>query len=548
MMIRKFQISIQSLWQRIIILAMLFFVLDYSQSRANGLDLPPETHQVDDFSWLNPIDNDPDHNMDNNISENQPLHQVFQLRDLTPEDWAIEALNRLIKDYNCLQGYTDDSYQGTRFLTRYEFAAGLNACLETINNLVNKRREIVPEDLVTLRQLMQIYETEIAILRGKTDGIQSRVTDLEKSQFSTTTKLRGDLVVGLVGVVGNDLDQEINLGHRTRLTFDTSFTGRDQLKTRFEVNQLESLNLNTWEGNLAFSSNNASNNLALDALLYRFPIGKQTEIALIGNGGTIDDFSNSINVFDGDGNEGALSTFGTRPPLYRQAEGKGIGLRHRINDTWEASFGYLVKDLDQENSSLFNDSYGIITQVLFNPDDRFQLGLSYLHSYKQTDTYTGSNLANFRSFTQEEFGQAIPTVGNAYGVEFSWSISDHLILGGWGGYNQVRTLSSLDGLVNRGELTIWNWALTLAFPDLGKKGNLAGFLVGVEPKVIASNINIPNQPDQDRDTSLHIEAFYQYQISQNITLTPGFIWLTAPNHNQNNHDIMIGTFRTFVNF
>jgi hypothetical protein len=259
------------------------------------------------------------------------------------------------------------SYQGTRFLTRYEFAAGLNACLETINNLVNKRREIVPEDLVTLRQLMQIYETEIAILRGKTDGIQSRVTDLEKSQFSTTTKLRGDLVVGLVGVVGNDLDQEINLGHRTRLTFDTSFTGRDQLKTRFEVNQLESLNLNTWEGNLAFSSNNASNNLALDALLYRFPIGKQTEIALIGNGGTIDDFSNSINVFDGDGNEGALSTFGTRPPLYRQAEGKGIGLRHRINDTWEASFGYLVKDLDQENSSLFNDSYGMITQVLFNP-------------------------------------------------------------------------------------------------------------------------------------------------------------------------------------
>jgi hypothetical protein len=88
----------------------------------------------------------------------------------------------------------------------------------------------------------------------------------------------------------------------------------------------------------------------------------------------------------------------------------------------------------------------------------------------------------------------------------------------------------------------------LAFPDLGKKGNLAGFLVGVEPKVVASNITIPDQPDQDRDTSFHIEAFYQYQISQNITLTPGFIWLTAPNHDQNNPDIMIGTFRTFVNF
>jgi hypothetical protein len=543
MMIPKSQIAIQSSWRGIIIFAMLFLILDYSESRANELEIFTETSQSLDFSLLNLTD----HN-DYNFLENQPIHQVVQLRDLTPEDWAIEALNRLIKNYNCIEGYSDSSYQGTRFMTRYEFAAGLNACLEKINNFVNSRREILPEDLEVLRQLFQVYETEIAILRGKTDGLQSRVTDLEKSQFATTTKFRGDLVVGLVGVGGDHLDQEVTFGHRTRLNFDTSFTGKDLLKTRFAVNQIESLKLNTWEGKLAFTVDDASDNLALDALLYRFPIGEKTEIALIGNGGTIDDFTDPINLFDGDGNYGALSRFGTRQPLYSQAEGKGIGFRYRFNDIWEASFGYLVKDLDQKNSSLFNDSYGMITQVLFSPGDRFQLGLSYLHSYKQTDTYTGSNLANFRSFSQQEFGQAIPTVGNAYGVEFSWSISDRLILGGWGGYNQVRTLSSLDGLINRGDLTIWNWALTLAFPDLGKKGNLAGFLVGVEPKVVASNITIPDQPDQDRDTSFHIEAFYQYQISQNITLTPGFIWLTAPNHDQNNPDIMIGTFRTFVNF
>ena len=34
-----------------------------------------------------------------------------------------------------------------------------------------------------------------------------------------------------------------------------------------------------------------------------------------------------------------------------------------------------------------------------------------------------------------------------------------------------------------------NWAATLAFPDLGKEGNLAGIIVGREPYVSDSDIN-----------------------------------------------------------
>jgi len=36
----------------------------------------------------------------------------------------------------CIAGYPDGTYRGNRALTRYEFAAGLNACLDRVNELI----------------------------------------------------------------------------------------------------------------------------------------------------------------------------------------------------------------------------------------------------------------------------------------------------------------------------------------------------------------------------------------------------------------------------
>jgi len=46
------------------------------------------------------------------------------------------------------------------------------------------------------------------------------------------------------------------------------------------------------------------------------------------------------------------------------------------------------------------------------------------------------------------------------------------------------------------------------------------------------------------DLPLHIEAFYRYQLNDNISITTGAIWLTAPNQDNNNPDAVIGTMRT----
>jgi hypothetical protein len=121
-------------------------------------------------------------------------------------------------------------------------------------------------------------------------------------------------------------------------------------------------------------------------------------------------------------------------------------------------------------------------------------------------------------------------------------------LGGWAGYTATRTLSTLDGTIDRGDLSIWNWAVTLALPDLGKEGSVAGIIVGMEPKVTSVSNSLKDEIGEDKDTSLHIEGFYQFQVSDNIAITPGIIWLTAPDHNADNDDIVIGTIRTTFTF
>jgi carbohydrate-selective porin OprB len=45
-----------------------------------------------------------------------------------------------------------------------------------------------------------------------------------------------------------------------------------------------------------------------------------------------------------------------------------------------------------------------------------------------------------------------------------------------------------------------------------------------------------------------VEAFYQYRLNDNISITPGVVWLTAPDHNQRNQDVVIGTVRTTFTF
>ena len=92
--------------------------------------------------------------------------------------------------------------------------------------------------------------------------------------------------------------------------------------------------------------------------------------------------------------------------------------------------------------------------------------------------------------------------------------------------------------------------MTLGFPDLLLPGNLGGIIVGMEPKVTGSSVDLGpfGLGDRDRDSSIHVEGFYQLRVNDNLAITPGFIWLTAPDQDSQNGDIFIGTLRTTFSF
>jgi carbohydrate-selective porin OprB len=69
----------------------------------------------------------------------------------------------------------------------------------------------------------------------------------------------------------------------------------------------------------------------------------------------------------------------------------------------------------------------------------------------------------------------------------------------------------------------------------------------MEPKLTSISDNI-NGGQTDRDTSFHIEAFYRFRVTDNIAVTPGLIWITAPNFDARNSDLFIGVVRTVFYF
>ncbi len=494
---------------------------------------------------------------------------VSQLSDVQPTDWAFQALQSLVERYGCIAGYPDGTYRGNRALTRYEFAAGLNACLDRVNELIATGTAdlAAKEDLATLQRLQEEFATELATLRGRVDSLEAVTAELEANQFSTTTKLSGLVVFAAAGIIdgedvnGNDLDDSTVLVDRARLELNTSFTGRDLLYTLLSAGNFRGFEpiTGTIEGELSFlraqDEEEPDNDFGLETLEYTFPVGESTEVLLGFSGVAFYDFTNTVTLFDGDGDFGALSQFGTRNPIYNLGDGAGLGIRQQLGNSFEVSLGYLAEGANEpaSGSGLFNGAYGAIGQLLFKPSDRFNLGLTYVHSYN-SDTTGGGNGSSFGPFARFDEDllanigipeTTVPSSSNSYGVELSWYLSARIVIGGWAGYTKTTLLSTANGLFDRGDVDIWNYAVTLGFPDFGKEGSLLGFVFGMEPKVTDSGIA---QVAEDEDNSFHIEGFYQYQLTENIAITPGIIWITAPGFDNDNDDLVIGAIRTTFSF
>ncbi|MGB3640476.1 MAG: iron uptake porin, partial [Rivularia sp. (in: cyanobacteria)] len=208
---------------------------------------------------------------------------VSQFSDVQPTDWAFQALQSLVERYGCIAGYPNGTYRGNRALTRYEFAAGLNACLDRVNELIaTATANIVSrEDLATLGRLQEEFSAELATLRGRVDALEARTAEIEANQFSTTTKLKGEVIFAFSDAFGEAIDgtdlessaDNTTFTDRVRLNFDSSFTGKDKLRVRLQARNVTRYDdvTGTDMARLAFDGNN-NNDFGIGELWYEFQL------------------------------------------------------------------------------------------------------------------------------------------------------------------------------------------------------------------------------------------------------------------------------------
>ncbi|MCF4966034.1 iron uptake porin [Nostoc sp. CMAA1605] len=479
---------------------------------------------------------------------------VSQFSDVQPTDWAFQALQSLVERYGCIAGYPNGTFRGSRALTRYEFAAGLNACLDRVNELIATATAdlVTKQDLATLQRLQEEFSAELATLRGRVDALEARTAELEANQFSTTTKLAGEAIFAVTDVFGDDLGDRNNtvFQNRVRLTLNTSFTGKDLLTTRLSSGNAQAFvgtADGSGEGLQTFQVGSTGNNgVEIDKLTYETDFGP-ARAYLAATGGRHSHYAavNNPYFFDKtDGGNGSLSTLSSESPIYRIGSGAGVaftlpfGKGGGIFRPSSLTVGYLASEANNPNDSagLFNGNYAALGQLNFSVGDRLALAATYVHGY----TGAGSSLfgdedGNILVGTSQANTLNNSASSNSFGLSAAFRPSDKLSVSGFVSYTDV----TVTGANNDKE--VWSYGVGVALPDFGKQGNVLGIFAGAQPYSLG-RLN----PGQN-EVPYQIEGFYKYRVSDNISVTPGVIWLTNVNQG-NSDDAIIGTLRTTFTF
>ncbi|MCP9941821.1 carbohydrate porin [Cyanobium sp. ATX 6E8] len=510
---------------------------------ALGLVLPaviaPETAAAGELASLNGREAINDYMEQQEIDElkawrsKNQVTSVNQFSDIRPTDWAYQALSNLVEKYGCVAGYPNGTYKGGQAMTRYEAAALLNACLDRVTEVTDE-----------LQRLMDEFKKELAVLKGRVDGLEAKVGELEATQFSTTTKLKGEVNFILGGVPDYDGRTTGNQDRTTfnydiRLNLDTSFTGKDLLKTR-----LRSANFSAASpfnaGDSLFKLDKASSTNAgaggvggldtvtIDRLFYQFPVGKEftlTAGALVRN--------TEILAFIPTAYRSQLLDFFTTagsPGVYNKATGQGFGAVWKQNVAkgkgfWNASLNFIAQDGEISNEGIFDSDGSLNTTA--------QIG------------YKGSNWGAAVAYRNGTFGtRTINANGSAYSSLSSGQTSNNVSVAGYwqpldtgiipsisAGYG-FTDISGTGSAANSD-----SWYVGLQWDDAFAKGNAAGIAIGQNPSAGAGV-----------DDPLSLELFYKFQVTDNISITPGLFYITNSSNQVGSQDLWGGVIQTQFRF
>lgn len=538
------------------------------------------------------------------LANNDTIAQVTsvsQLSDVQPTDWAFQALQSLVERYGCIAGYPDSTYRGNRALTRYEFAAGLNACLDRVNELIAAGTSdlVRREDLATLQRLQQDFTGELASLRGRVDVLEANTAQLEANQFSTTTKLNGlawfnlttAQATGRVRVettnataplatrpAGRDAsgrpvvqrvgNPETTLSYYLFLTLNTSFTGRDSLVTQLAsgngnspANQFASAGLYNTFG-VPFTDQTGTvggpGSVVVRELFYSFPIGETLQVVVGPRVNWYRYFDNNRFTFFLTGASSFNS--GGSTLLNNVDRGSGAVVLWKPNKQFQLNIGYLGENTEFLPSSLYQTSsnparglfggnYSATAEVTVSPSENFNIRFLYSRARIQQifGRVGGSAGEPIYGLADDGFGGPLNSAtADTYEANFDWLITPGV--GVFGRYTYASThLSPQTPGRARGDVNAQAVEGGLALLDFGKEGAQLT-LSYVIPFSVLDGRNFLVSGGGDGGVQYDIEATYYYPLTDNLALVPAFYYIARANNFTDNPDIFVGNLRLQFNF
>ncbi|WP_320673549.1 iron uptake porin [Prochlorococcus sp. MIT 1341] len=479
----------------------------------------------------------------------EQVTSVSQFSDVYPTDWAYQALSSLTERYGCVAGYPGGTFGGNRSITRYEAAALLNACLDRVTE--------VSDDV---KRLLSEFGPELAVLKGRVDGIEARVGDMAAGQFSTTTKLSGvaTFVVGGNAFSGDDAygkdwndsnmddsdprhakagesDGAVSFNYDYKLSLDTSFTGEDLLKTRLRTGNFGS-NAFSGSGYVQMAALEVANSNAdaikVDRLYYSFPWGDDFTVT-VGPEVRQDDMLAvwpsaypSDSVLD-------FFTYAGAPGAYNLANGGGAGISWNSGN-FDVTATYISTNAESSNphtGGVMTEGGGNASslQIAYTQDS---WGLAAAYANTASDNWNaaisggkGTPLAA----TVDNIGET-----NSYALSGWWLPSESGLIpsvsAGWG----MNTTDDNDDARGGGNhatydsATSQSWYIGLEWADAFVDGNDLGFAFGQPTFVTDIDYDTTTRDDDAEDGNYALEWWYKIQVSDNITVTPAMFYLTRP--------------------
>jgi hypothetical protein len=533
-------------------------------------------------------------------NEEDQLRTIRQFSDLKPYDWAYQALQKLVEQYGCVAGYPDGTFLGGRAISRYEAAALLNACLDRITEITDEAR-----------RLLQELEKELALLRGRVDGLESKVAEIDALQFSTTTRLMGVAAmymntasgpnkavssavqvlepgkIGPLETKPESLDAAVVFQYSTILGLSTSFTGKDSLVIDLYTSNFQPYSSSifgftpnltgTYSTRLSFDAPPYDQRVNVADLFYRFKIGDSITVKATALGSEVSSeliganlpFAAAYPYIQ------SISRFGRFDPIYYQTLGRPgfsadwqIGSGFNIGGGYFGEFGGVIGGgpIPMPGGGSRTASQATIAQISWFPTPKsfsFGTALTYVKSTAPASSFYGLSGLTGSQYSDQPFGTLYPPTpdgkptkapltpvginGDHLSWGFGWNPWANIYLTGDVGFARA-TATTPSSLYG---VESGDTATIFEWNIAAAYNNLFG--TGNVLTLVVGNpyrvVAHSNDAFTTEDTpAWHLELSYTYRVSDHISVVPGVVYILNPENNVNNDPIGIWSLKTVLFF